>query len=267
MQTILIVSILISLFCIALVVFLIQKDKRRQEELIQLEKELQVVQLMSQLKEKEINAIRSIIKVQKKERLKTLNDLRQDLDNVLEGIKNSFGALKSENTKSFYHKIDNLIHEAYQIICQGAQHRRAVLDPKQGFIKALKLTAKDISESENMTIKVHDKPINHNLENNLELTLYSIIQELVNNAIQHAKAIEINIHIYTENEQLFIEVEDDGRGFNPSKVSTSNSGIGLKVIHRRIRNLEGKTNIDSRMGVGTKVTIKLPLKNKRSQSA
>jgi len=262
MQTILIVSISFNLFCIIGLVFLMQKEKKRQDELKRLEKELQVVQLMSQLKEKEINAIRSIVKAQSKEGLKAVKNLHQDLDNVLDEIKKFLGVLEEKDANTFYHKIENLISEAYEILRHGFQHRKNALDSKQGFVKALKFTAKQISESENITIKVHDKNLNQRFENDLELMLYRITQELINNSIQHAKALEINIRIWVENELLYIAVEDNGRGFDASEVPDNNAGIGLKVIQRHIGNLKGKMNIDSRVGVGTIVTLKLPLKNK-----
>jgi len=239
-----------------------QKEKRRQEELKSLKNELQIVQLMSQLKEKEINAIRSIVKAQNKEGLKTVKNLHQDLDKVLDEIKKLLGALEEKEANIFYHKIEHLIIEAYEILRHGSQHRKNALDPKQGFVKALKFTAKQFSESENITIKVHDKNLNQRFENDLELMLYRITQELINNSIQHAKALEINIRIWVENKLLCIAVEDNGRGFDVSEVPDNNAGIGLKVIQRHVGNLKGKMNIDSKVGVGTKVTLKLPLNNK-----
>jgi PAS domain S-box-containing protein len=92
----------------------------------------------------------------------------------------------------------------------------------------------------------------------VQVALYRIVQELLNNAMKHAKAGEIFVYLEKVEQQLHLSVEDDGIGFeyNPERPS---QGIGLSSIRNRVELLNGQFTINSRLGHGTIVTIQVPL--------
>ena len=93
----------------------------------------------------------------------------------------------------------------------------------------------------------------------LELNLYRCGQELLNNAVKHAKASEIMVQLIKHDHSIVLMVEDDGVGFDQQEISVEKSGIGLSNIETRVRTLNGEFYIDSQKHKGTTVSIEIPL--------
>lgn len=98
------------------------------------------------------------------------------------------------------------------------------------------------------------------LPQQLEISVYRIVQELLNNIIKHAQAREAFVHVVHEDGHVSISAEDDGQGFDPTQTNTRHSGIGLTSIRNRVDLLAGTLSIDSRPGRGTIVSIELQVK-------
>ena len=86
--------------------------------------------------------------------------------------------------------------------------------------------------------------------------LYRIVQELLYNAHKHAEAEHINLSFTSHDDYLSVVLEDDGKGFDPTKIA---QGLGLKNIKTRIHNLGGSWHLDSRPGCGTIAQMDIPL--------
>ncbi len=86
-------------------------------------------------------------------------------------------------------------------------------------------------------------------------------RELVVNVVKHAKAKDAKISVWREGEQIQIEVQDQGRGFEASNsVPDNEGGFGLFSIRERLRYFGGRLAIQSHPGSGTRVRITAPLK-------
>lgn len=96
-------------------------------------------------------------------------------------------------------------------------------------------------------------------ENDLELNLYRCGQELINNAVKHARASEILVQLIKHDKSIVLMVEDDGRGFQDRKIRPEDFGIGLTNIETRVRTLNGEFFLDSHESVGTTASIEIPL--------
>jgi len=91
-----------------------------------------------------------------------------------------------------------------------------------------------------------------------ELVLYRVIQELLNNIVKHAEASSIRVSMGTSSGLLTVEVSDNGKGFEPDKIgSLEHPGIGLRNIMNRISLVGGTAVIDSTVGAGSRITIRL----------
>ena len=86
--------------------------------------------------------------------------------------------------------------------------------------------------------------------------IYRIILELTNNIIKHSQATEGTIQLIHYNNHVEIMVEDNGKGFNNTKVD----GIGLSNVQSRVNFLQGNINIDTG-NHGTTIMIRVPYKN------
>jgi signal transduction histidine kinase len=108
---------------------------------------------------------------------------------------------------------------------------------------------------------------NHNLAIKLDINLpklplpksyqlYCILQEGLTNIQKHAQASCVNIRGHTIPQGIVLEIEDNGRGFNPNLVD---SGYGLLGMKERVDNLGGNFQINSAINWGTCIKVTLPL--------
>lgn len=90
--------------------------------------------------------------------------------------------------------------------------------------------------------------------------LNRIVQEALHNVAQHAEASRVTLNVRSEEQLVILEVEDDGRGFDPQQAALSeNQSLGLLSMRERAEILKGALVIRSRPGEGTVLTVKVPL--------
>jgi signal transduction histidine kinase len=98
------------------------------------------------------------------------------------------------------------------------------------------------------------------LSQSQELALYRIVQEVVNNAMKHARASRVTVHLQQQPSGLTLTVTDDGCGFDYAQAQKSNKlGLGLKSLAARASLLDASLHLDSAPGKGTGVRIEMPL--------
>jgi len=102
-----------------------------------------------------------------------------------------------------------------------------------------------------------DKGINWDeVSNKTKIHIYRMLQETMQNIYKHANANQVKISFQLKNDVILLSVEDDGSGFNITKAK---KGIGIKNINSRVKEIGGKVEIDSKIDIGTKIIIKVPL--------
>ncbi len=95
----------------------------------------------------------------------------------------------------------------------------------------------------------------------IELNLYRIVQEALNNSLKHASAKCVSVSMVIVDDSIRIAVEDDGRGFDPSDAihHSFGGGLGLSGMYERASLIGGKLEIDSVPTVGTTVYVTIPI--------
>jgi signal transduction histidine kinase len=128
-----------------------------------------------------------------------------------------------------------------------------------GLITAIKELADNVNASGKIKIEF-SSDITQPLSKSLDITIYRIVQEVLNNMIRHSKANLIILNISRNNDALTIRIKDNGIGFDTQQLKHS-KGIGWKNIFSRVSMLNGTIELDSKPAQGTLVFIKLFLKN------
>jgi len=98
----------------------------------------------------------------------------------------------------------------------------------------------------------------------IELGYFRIAQEALNNIIKHSKASKVIIALKTLPESLYMEIADNGCGFNDSEVSSTS--LGLSIMKERAKNMGASINIDSLPGKGSKITVTYTKSSKKIKS-
>jgi signal transduction histidine kinase len=94
------------------------------------------------------------------------------------------------------------------------------------------------------------------ISNAIKINLYRIIQESLQNINKYANANAIHVEFKREIDNLFLEIRDDGIGFN---VNRAKKGIGLQNMLSRINECEGTFEIKSKKGEGTIIIVTVPI--------
>lgn len=214
------------------------------------------------LKQEQQNKIFSaMIEGQEKERKRLAIDLHDGLGGRLSGISMNLSKLDKDEPKEYPKKqlqkvmkdLDDSLTELRAI----ARNMMPETLMKFGLQAALKDYCSSMTTSDTkVMLQVYgaDKDI----DINQQVTIYRVIQELINNAVKHAKASEILVQFMREGDQVDITVEDNGVGFikneNPN---TTNSGMGLSNLETRVAYLKGNIEFESEENEGTTVNVHL----------
>ena len=135
--------------------------------------------------------------------------MHDNFGSLLATLKLNFQNLKRQDTQNevlnkLYAETDILLEEAYQKVCFIAQTKNAGVIAKEGFLKAVKNIVEKANFTGKFKVEVIFFGLKNRLENILEVTIFRLIQEILTNAIEHAQATEINIHLTQHDEFLNI---------------------------------------------------------------
>ncbi|MBX3616539.1 sensor histidine kinase [Nitrosomonas sp.] len=132
-----------------------------------------------------------------------------------------------------------------------------------GLITALQTLATRVSATYNINCQFENDLGEEDLGSMIALSLYRVAQEAVNNAISHGKAKYILISLGTsevEKKMIHLMIRDDGYGFDESHIKNNFfSGMGIKIMHYRAKQLNGKLTILKRNESGIEVHFMVPL--------
>ncbi|WP_162127438.1 sensor histidine kinase [Flavobacterium phycosphaerae] len=234
-----------------------KKQIAEQERLIESQK------LENVLQQQELKEIDKLLEGQEKERIKIANELHDNLGSLMATLKLNFQNLKlradsNEESNQLFDKTDDLLEEAYQKVRGIAHAKNAGVIANEGLLPAILNIAKKASVTGKLNVQVIPFGLDERLENTIEVTIFRMIQEILTNAIKHAKATEITIHLTQHQDSLNIIVEDNGKGFNAKSIE-KNEGMGLPNIEKKVEHMGGTFTIDSAVGRGSSIIIDIPL--------
>jgi len=207
-----------------------------------------------------INSMQSMLVGQEKERERISKDLHDSLGGLLSTVKLQFEQLQNRifgnHTPAEYAQASRLLDSAIEEVRSISRNLQPVALKKLGLVPALKdlINRFDGEGYPEVILQTYDVP--NKIDSMVSLSVFRIIQELLNNTIKHGKADEILIQINGEKEELIVQYEDDGIGFDPE--GGIKKGMGLDNIQSRINYLKGTISIESKMGEGLYVRFNVP---------
>jgi signal transduction histidine kinase/ActR/RegA family two-component response regulator len=132
-----------------------------------------------------------------------------------------------------------------------------------GLIPALEALRDELSRNE-IDIRFTHEMVPTTLHGDLTLCLFRVVQEALQNALKHSKAHNVSVHLTGRRGVLALSIVDDGVGFDVD--DAVGTGLGLISMNERLDAVGGSLEIRSKPGVGTELTIRVPLDPVRSDT-
>lgn len=250
------ILLILAVSLAAIVLLVIRKNQHKQRLQLQRIKELET--------EKQLAAAEAVLKGEEQERSRLAKDLHDGLGGMLSGIKFSFQTMKGnliltpENAQLFERSLDMLDSSIMEMrrVAHNLMPENLI---KFGLDAALKDFCNDIQQSGVLKINYISIGIDEaELEQSAALSIYRIIQELVNNILKHAEAKQALVQLTKNGNLILLDVEDDGKGFEHTKMLLS-TGIGWSNIKSRLEYLGAKFTLDTAPGKGSSIHIEIQI--------
>lgn len=231
-----------------------------QTELAHMAKQLQVAQ------DSLHSYIGAITLGQEAERLRLARELHDDTIQSLIALKQRVQLVrlprKKDNLPADLQELETLIEQAIADLRRTTQALRPIYLEDLGMVTALEMLTRETGQNSGIKVEFHCQGDQRRLPSEVELALYRVAQEAINNAVQHANASHIQISLDFGLQLLRMEIKDDGRGFDVPKTPAEfapKGHFGLLGLFERVELIRAKLDISSSPGLGTSLTITLPI--------
>lgn len=241
--TILAIALGLSLI-IAVLIYLTYRKQQKLNQQISISYEQDLVHIEN---ERKYEATQAVLQGEEQERQRIAQDLHDSMGGMLANIRMSILSNEAYESTDIVDKIDKSISEMRRISRN--------LMPETLKNLGLETALQELCESmthKHLSIQFEAFDVSGNIPFQIQLAFYRIAQESISNVIKYAQASNVIVQISQNYNTLILTVEDDGVGFDSSKIIY---GLGLKNIKNRVRLINGKVDIHSVKGEGTTINV------------
>jgi two-component system sensor histidine kinase DegS len=207
-----------------------------------------------------------IVENQENEQNRIAREIHDGIGQMLTGLKFSLESINLDDKEKAAQKIEYLKTLSLDII-KGVRTATFNLMPPElsdhGINSALAKLTQELSKLTGKNILFYNKSnFDQRLDSLIEINIYRLTQEAINNAIKYADSSHIIVQLSHSNSILSITVDDNGKGFDvieAEKKRNSESGMGLLFMKERIQYINGRVFINSIPGEGTRITFNIPI--------
>ena len=221
---------------------------------------------VTNIKNREIDILNALIEGQETERKRISYELHDGLGQTLGAINLYLNAAKKNLEKENYEQTIDLFTTASDLVRNAMAETRMIshnLTPNSlkqfGLVQAIDELIHDLTNLGNnchLQIELIAKNKNIRYPDNIEMAIYRVIQEAINNAVKHSEANKLVIKILASKEKIIVNCSDDGKGFDVKTQTVNQSNaIGIKSMRNRIKSIGGTIRIFSKPQKGTKINI------------
>jgi len=221
-------------------------------------KENEKLLINTQLQQEKIRSL-AIIQGQEDERRRVAMELHDGVGQILTALQMQVNYLKMQEN---LHSPEQELVPMAQLVDSAKQEVRRIsynLMPSVlndfGIADAVQNLCTVMSQNTNIEIDADIDLNDIRFPSQIEIGIFRIAQEVINNAIKYSEADTIKVQLYDEETQIRLEIADNGKGFNVNEIARGN---GLANLSQRANLLNGTLTIDSQEGKGCKVTAVIP---------
>jgi signal transduction histidine kinase len=205
---------------------------------------------------------RRLLEVPEAERRHLAGELHDEVGQMLTGLRLLLKPdrdLPTEALQGRFEQARGIIDELLERI-RGLSFdlRPAALD-QLGLLPALLALFERYTNQTGVLVQFKHKGLEERLAPEVETNAYRIVQEALTNVARHAGVAGVTVRIWAATDVLSIQIEDQGRGFDPEVALATTRSRGLAGIQERVMLLGGQVTIESKPRAGTQITAQLPL--------
>jgi PAS domain S-box-containing protein len=182
---------------------------------------------------------------------------RIKLGNLLESV-------TSPDHRAAVNEISELVDETIQDTRSLISELSSPVLYELGFVPAVQWLTQQTSKRHSIPTDFEDDGQPKPLSDDVRVLLFQAVRELLANVIRHSQAQKAKVTVERNEDQIQVNVRDDGIGFDPAKVGPGmdeKGAFGLFSIRERLEPLGGQMKVASKLGQGTQVTLMGPLKS------
>jgi two-component system, NarL family, sensor kinase len=212
--------------------------------------------------EKKLMSARMLVEGQEEERKRIAMELHDGLGVLLSATKMQFMALSEGQTGNAVQiqKAAHLLEQASKETRRISHNMMPGLLTKLGFLEAVGDLIDNLNETGSMKAVLDIEGKDSRFPENIEIMLFRIVQELINNTLKYAKANMIELKLNINPSLLVMNYKDDGIGFEVKEAfSSSITSLGLRSIEARVGFLNGQMEIVSSRGNGVSYIFRIPI--------
>lgn len=224
------------------------------------ERTMELVKANNELVQKNEEIKAALFKGQTIERKRVAIELHDNLSSLLSAVNMSIQYINphnlSESEQSVYQNVKHLVQNAYTEV-RNISHN--ILPPeleKEGLARTLSALIAKLNQNSPITFSLMIAGLDQRLPVQIEFNIYSIVLELINNAIKHAQAAFVGISIRRTEDSVDLAVTDDGVGLGQNN---GKRGVGLQNIQTRLESLGGSFQATLPQEKGTRISINIPI--------
>jgi PAS domain S-box-containing protein len=202
------------------------------------------------------------------EREKISRELHDELGQELSSLSINLNLIRTQLPENIEDEINkriddslNLIDDLLEQIHEISLELRPMMLDDLGLIPTIENFIETFESRNNIETKFTAASFNQELDSTLKTNIYRIIQEALNNVAKHSRADQVRINISENREDISLIIEDNGIGFSPETYESydpETESLGLLGIKERAEFLDGKFDIHSEEGQGTRLIITIP---------
>ena len=220
------------------------------------QKKLMEQEILNRNVQEQKKITRAVLKAQEKERNKIGQELHDNINQILAGAKMYLGLTlnKKEGSLELVEQSSTLIDNAINEI-RSLTHEQVTPRLHIDLKTLIQLLVDNFNRQNNFTTTFQYNFDIVDINNDLKLNIYRIIQEGTNNIVKHAQASQVKIILEKVDPHIHIVLTDDGKGFD---LAGQSSGIGMSNIRNRIESFNGKVSFTSSPGHGFTLDAYIP---------
>lgn len=222
---------------------------------------LAIIRDITERIENQQKIVSAIFQTEEKERARFAKDIHDGIGSLLSSANIYLNLIISQNlTKAEFENYliyaKGLIDETITSAREIANNLRPTVLNHLGLVESLKTFIEKINNTKKIVVNFNHKNLENQIEKDIEIIIFRIVNELINNTLKHAKAQNIDIEIDNTTDKISIFYKDNGIGFDVKHVLSDNQkGAGLHNIISRIKSISGTFSIVSEKNKGTIVEI------------